>query len=54
MLSRLLGSSGRRVTLSYLDVLIANHLQDPDVDVLLAYGCDNGVNVLRSKHTDLN
>lgn len=39
---------GRRATPSYLNVLIADHLQDPDVDVLLAYKCENGVNVLKS------
>lgn len=36
-------SPGRRPTPSYLNVLIADHLQDPDVDVLLAYRCENGV-----------
>lgn len=47
------GSLGRRVALSYLNVLVADRLQDPDVDVLLAYGCDKSVNVLGSKHTEL-
>lgn len=47
----LLSSSGRRVTLSYLNVFIANHLQDPDADVLLTYRCENGFNELSFKHT---
>lgn len=44
-------SSGGRVILSYLNVLITNHLQDPDVDVLLTYRCQKGVNELSFKHT---
>lgn len=31
---------------SYLNVLVANHLQDPGVDVLLPCGREEGVSVL--------
>lgn len=39
------------MTLSYLNVFIANHLQDPDADVLLTYRCENGFNELSFKQT---
>lgn len=39
------------MTLTYLNVFIANHLQDPDADVLLTYRCENGFNELSFKQT---